>query len=81
MNPVEQRIRKPSDNDVYECANEAFPAKTDIEIIAELMRMVVIIAVCYNEVVEDGQDPAMVFERHIFVECDELAEFFPWPDK
>ncbi len=80
MNPVEQRIRKPSDNDVYESACEAFPQKADTEIIAELMRMVVLVAVCYNDVVEDGQDPATVFERHIFVECDELAEFFPWPD-
>jgi len=77
---VEERIRAPLDNDVYECVKETFPRKTDVEIIAELMRMIVIVAVCYNDVVEDGQDPATVFERHIFVESDELAEFFPWPD-
>ena len=80
MNPVEKRIRMPSDRDVYECAREAFPGKTDIEIVAELMRMIVIVAVCYNEVVEGGQDPAVVFDRHIFAECDELAGFFPWPN-
>lgn len=80
MHPIEQRIRAPSDSDVYECAMEAFPNKTDIKIIAELMRMIVIVAVCYNDVVEDGQDPVIVFDRHIFAECDDLAEYFPWPD-
>ena len=81
MNPVEQRIREPSDSCVYKCAKDAFPGKTDSEITAELVRMIVIVAVCYNNVVEDGQDPATVFERHIFVECDDLAEYFPWPDE
>ena len=54
MHPVEQRIRTPSDRAVYECAKEAFPDKSNAEIIAELMRMIVIVAVCYNDVVEDG---------------------------
>ncbi len=80
MNPIEQRIRDPSDSEVYGSVKEAFPGKTDTEIIAELMRIVTIVAVCYNDVVEDGQCPATVFERHIFAECDELAGFFPWPE-
>ena len=80
MHPIEQRIRAPSDRDVYEGVREAFPEKTDIEIIAELMRMIVIVAVCYNDVVEDGQDAAVVFERQIFVESDDLASYFPWPE-
>lgn len=80
MIPIEKRIRAPSDRDVYSEVRKAFPGKTDSEIIAELMRMIVIVAVCYNDVVEDGQDAATVFERHIFAECDELAEFFPWPE-
>ena len=79
MNPIEQRIQAPSDDEVYGGAKEAFPERSDIEIIAELMRMNVTVAVCYNDVVEDGQDPATVFDRHIFVECDDLAGFFPWP--
>ncbi len=81
MHPVEKRIRNPSDNEVYECVLEAFPEQTDIEIIAELMRMIVIVAVCYNDVVEGGQDAYEVLQRRIFAECDELAESFPWrPD-
>lgn len=79
MHPVEKRIRNPSDNEVYECVLEAFSEQTDIEIIAELMRMVVFIAVCYNGVIEDDKNPYEVLQRHIFAECDELAEYFPWP--
>ncbi len=78
--PVEKRIRTPSDRAIYECAKQAFPEKTDTEIIAELMRIIVFVAVCYNDVIEDGQNAAMVFYRHIFNECDELAEYFPWPE-
>ena len=81
MNPIEQRIRNPSDNDVCESAKESYPEKTDIEIIAELMRMIVIVAVCYNDVVEDGQNPAIIFDRHIFAECNDLAGYFPWPSE
>ncbi len=69
----------PSDSEIYETAKQAFPDKSDAEIIDELMRMITIVAVCYNDVIEDGQDPAKVFDRHIFVEFDELAGFFPWP--
>jgi len=79
IHPVEKRIRTPSNDDVHESAKQAFPDKNDAEIIAELMRMIVIVAVCYNDVVEDGQDAATVFDRHIFVECDDLAGWFPWP--
>ena len=79
--PVEKRIRTPSDDDIYESAKQAFPGKNDSEIVAEILRMIVIVAVCYNDVIEDGQDADEVFDRYIFVECDELAEFFPWPDK
>ncbi len=79
MHPIERRIRFVPNSDVYEGAREAFPEKADIEIIAELMRLVVIVAVCYNDVVEDGQDSAIVFDRHIFAEFDELASNFPWP--
>jgi len=78
--PVEKRIRTPSDRDVYKSAKAAFTNKTDAEVIAELMRMITIVAVCYNDVIEDGQDPAKVFDRHIFTECDELAGYFPWPE-
>jgi len=80
MNPIEQRIRAPSDRDVYECARAAFPDRTDTEIIAELMRMIAIVAVCHTDVVEGGHDAAEVFDRYIFVECDDLANYFPWPD-
>lgn len=80
IHPVEKRIRAPSNHDVYESAKQAFPDKSDGEIIAELMRMIVIVAVCWNDVVEDDQDAATVFDRHIFIECDELAEYFPWPE-
>ena len=32
-----------------------------------------------EDVIEDGQGSDDVLERHIFTECDEVAEFFPWP--
>ena len=79
MDPIERRIRTPSDNSVFEAAQNAYPHKTAEEIIAELMRMIVIVAVCYNDVVEGGQDAYEVLQRRIFAECDELAESFPWP--
>ncbi len=79
MNPVERRIRSVPDAEVCESAQAAFPGKSDREIIAELNRMVVFVAVCWNHVVEDGQDPYEVFQHHIFTECDELAGHFPWP--
>jgi hypothetical protein len=80
MNPIERRIRTPLDREVYEGIREAFADKTDIEMIAELTRMIVIVAVCYNDAVERGQDPAKIFERHIFTQCDELAQHFPWTE-
>ena len=79
MNPIEKRIRSVSDAEVCESAQAAFPGKSDREIIAELTRMIVFVAVCWNDVIEDGQDPDDVLERRIFVECDELAGYFPWP--
>ena len=78
--PAEARIRTPSDAEVYASIKEAFPDKTDEEIIAELTRLIVFIAVCYNDAIENGQSPTEIFERQIFVDCDELAEYFPWPD-
>ena len=77
--PAEERINTPSDAEVYASIREAFPEKTDVEIIAELARMVVFIAVCYNDVIEGSQPSIEVFDRQIFVDCDELAGFFPWP--
>lgn len=79
--PAEARIRAPSDAEVYAEVKQAFPDKTDEQIIAELMRIIVCVAVCYNDVVEDGQSPAEVFDRNIFLRCDDLAGFFPWPDE
>ena len=79
MNPIERRIRSVSDIDLYESAREAFPDKSDVEVIAELMRVVVFVAVCWNDVLEDGQDPDAVLQRNIFTECDEIAQSFPWP--
>lgn len=79
MNPIEKRIRSVPDGDIYESAVEAFPEKTDSELIAELMRMIVLVAVCWNDVIEDGEDAYEVLQRYIFSECDELAEYFPWP--
>lgn len=79
MNPIERRIRSVSNSDVYESAQEAFPSKSDTEIIAELTRMIVFVAVCWNDILEDEQDPYEVLQRHIFTECDELAGHFPWP--
>ena len=42
--------------------------------------MIVFVAVCYNDVVEGEQQPNDVFDRTIFLECDDLAGFFPWPE-
>jgi hypothetical protein len=42
--------------------------------------MIVFVAVCHNDVVEDGQSAAEVIGRQIFIECEELSEYFPWPD-
>jgi len=79
MNPVEKRIRSVTDGDIYESVTEAFPDKSDAELIAKLMRAIVFVAVCWNDVIEDGRDATEVFQRRIFTECDELAEYFPWP--
>ena len=79
MNPIERRIRSVPDRDTYDSAKITYPDKTDAEISAELMRMVVFVAVSWNDVVEDGQDACEAFQRHIFAECDELAQSFPWP--
>jgi hypothetical protein len=79
MNPIEQRIRSVPDGDIHESARLAFPGKSDMEIIAELTRMIVFVAVCWNDVLEDGQDATEVLQRRIFTECNELAECFPWP--
>jgi hypothetical protein len=79
MHPIEQRIRKPHDSSVSDSMRDAFPNKTDQEIIAELTRMVVLVAVCYSDIVEGGQDPYEILRRYIFEECDELAGYFPWP--
>ena len=79
MNPVEHRIRSAPDADVYESIRDAFPGKTDAEIIAELARMIVFVAVCWNDVTEGGDDAYEVLRRYIFTECDELAGYFPWP--
>ena len=79
MNPIEQRIRSVPDEEVCESAQAAFPGRSDREIIAELTRMIVFVAVCWNDVIEDSQDPCSILDRHIFTECAELAEYFPWP--
>ena len=79
MNPIEHRIRSIPDIEVYESIKGAFRSKSDNEIIAELTRMIVFVAVCWNDILEDEQDPYEVLQRHIFTECDELAGHFPWP--
>ncbi len=79
MNSIEQRIRSVPDGDVYENVRLAYPDLSDAQIIAELTQMIVFVAVCWNDAVEDGQDPNEVLERHIFTECDEIAQSFPWP--
>jgi hypothetical protein len=79
MHPIEQRIHAPSDRDVYEVIREEFPKKSDVEIIAELTRMIVIVAVCWNDIVEGKQSAESVLDRYIFRQCNELAECFPWP--
>jgi hypothetical protein len=79
MNAIEQRIRSVPDEEVCESAQAAFPGRSDREIIAELTRMIVFVAVCWNDVIEDSQDPYEVLQRHVFAECHELAECFPWP--
>ena len=78
--PAEAKIRAPSDEEVYSEIRRAFPDKTDEQIIAELMRVIVFVAVCYNDVVEGEQRPNDVFDRTIFLECDDLAGYFPWPE-
>ena len=79
MNAIEQRIRSVPDEEVCESAQAAFPGRSDREIIAELTRMIVFVAVCWNDVIEDGNDAYEVMRRYIFTECDELAGYFPWP--
>ena len=79
MNTVEARIRSVSDVDVCEAIRDAFPGKTDEEIIAELARIIVFVAVCWNDVIEGGDDAYEVMRRYIFTECDDLAGHFPWP--
>ncbi len=81
MNPVEERIRSISDLDIYKSARTAFPAKSDVEIIAELVRAIVFVAISWNDIREDGQDPDAVLDRYVFTECDELAHYFPWPQE
>jgi len=81
MNPVENRIRSVSDHDVCESAREAYPGKSDTEIVADLVRMIVFVAVCWNDVTEGSDDAYEVLRRHIFTECDELAGYFPWPEE
>ena len=78
--PAEKKIKTPSNLEVYRAIRKADSEKTDVEIIADLMRIIVFVAVCYNDVIEDGQSPTEVFDRQIFVDCDELAGFFPWPE-
>jgi len=79
MHTIERRIRTPPDKAVYSSAREAFPGKADHEIVAELMRLLVVVAVSYNDVLEGGADPYHIFRRYIFEECDDLAGYFPWP--
>lgn len=78
--PAEARILAPSDRDVYEAVREAFPEKTDEQLVAALMRMIVFVAVCWNDVVEDGQSAEEVLARQVFFDCDDLAGHFPWPE-
>ena len=79
MNPVERRIRSVSDRDVYESVREAFPEKPDREIITDLTRMIVLVAVSWNDIVEGDENPSKVLSRQVFGECDEFAHYFPWP--
>jgi hypothetical protein len=79
VNPIERRIRSVPDGDIHNSVKEAFPGKSEREIIAELTRMIVFVAVCWNDVIEDGRDPFEVLDRYVFIECNELAECFPWP--
>lgn len=66
---------------MYFAVHLAYPDKSDREIVAELMRMVTLVAVSYNDVIEGGDDPYEVFRRFLFEECDELAHYFPWPSE
>ena len=81
MNPIEQRIRSVSVSDIYESAQIEFPDRSDSEIIAELVRMTVFVAVCWHDITEDGRDPFEVLDRYVFTQCNELAECFPWPQE
>jgi hypothetical protein len=79
--PAEARIRAPSDADVYAAIKQAFNNACDEQIIAELVRTIVLVAVSYNDVTEGGQSASDVLERQVFFDCDELAGYFPWPDE
>ena len=48
-------------------------------IIAELMRMIVMVAVSCNDVIKAGANAYEFFRRYVFEECDEIAGYFPWP--
>jgi hypothetical protein len=77
--PAETQIRAPSDADVYAAIKQAFENASDQRIIAELFRTVVFVAVSYNDIAEDGELASDVLDRQIFLDCDELAAYFPWP--
>ena len=78
--PAEARIRAPSDEVVYSEVRRAFRDKTDEQIIAELVRMIVFVAISWNDVVESGESAEEVLHRQIFHDVDELSGFFPWSE-
>ena len=79
--PAEARIRTPDDREVYEAIRAVFPGRSDQSIIADLARLLMFVAVSWNDIVEDGQPSEEVLDRKAFVDIDELSGFFPWPDE
>ena len=59
----------------------AFSGKSVKEIIAELTRMIIFVTVCWNDIIEAGQSTTDVLNRHVFAECEEIAQFFSFQDK
>src|SRR5262249_50948876 len=79
--PAEARIRAPSDADVYAAIKQAFDGATDEHIVPDLVRMIEFVAVSYKDVTEGTQAASAVLERRVFLDCDELAGYFPWPEE
>lgn len=76
---AEELIRSPGDEAVVKAIREAFPDQSDTEITVALTRLLVSVAVIYNDVAEGEISAEVGFDREVFGDLDELSHYFPWP--